>query len=226
MSRLYAEIEGAIQKDRLHVLQGEPTSKQTADEDLSDAPQNPQASVIFTASPDASFADFTPERIPYKDPKLSISFETEEMREETFMFLRYNCPDPACEYIATGWGDLKLHTRAIHMRTMWSVTTLRRPHTLRCLIHFPSDLCVRSKKVFSHEHTLYTAAQLAVHLPSMSSRMRRSTQKDPKDIPEGGVHPLCEFCRECFFDADELYAHMREKHEECFLCKRNNVRDQ
>ncbi|KAG6852301.1 hypothetical protein C0991_001115 [Blastosporella zonata] len=48
----------------------------------------------------------------------------------------------------------------------------------------------------------------------------------PKEQIEGGVHPLCEFCRECFFSDDELYAHMRERHEECFICKRNEVRDQ
>ena len=47
-----------------------------------------------------------------------------------------------------------------------------------------------------------------------------------KESPEGGVHPLCQFCRECFFGDDELYAHMRERHEECFICKRNGVRDQ
>jgi hypothetical protein len=47
----------------------------------------------------------------------------------------------------------------------------------------------------------------------------------PKDQVEGGVHPLCDFCRECFFGDDELYAHMRDSHEECFICKRNEIRD-
>ncbi|KAJ6579388.1 hypothetical protein B0H10DRAFT_2235777 [Mycena sp. CBHHK59/15] len=36
-----------------------------------------------------------------------------------------------------------------------------------------------------------------------------------RDQPEG-THPL----------DDELFAHMRETHEECFVCKRNDVRDQ
>ncbi|RXW12973.1 hypothetical protein EST38_g12882 [Candolleomyces aberdarensis] len=31
---------------------------------------------------------------------------------------------------------------------------------------------------------------------------------------------------ECFFSVDEIYPHMRERHEECFICKRNDVRDQ
>ena len=59
--------------------------------------------------------------IPYKDSKLSISFETQEMMEETLILLRFNCPDPECDYIGTGWNDLKLHTRGVHGKLMWSV---------------------------------------------------------------------------------------------------------
>jgi len=59
----------------------------------------------------------------------------------------------------------------------------------------------------------------------MHHRPGKTALKDVGQI-EGGIHPLCEFCRECYFSGDELYAHMREKHEECFLCKRNEVRDQ
>lgn len=85
-----------------------------------------------------------------------------------------------------------------------------------------SDLCIRFKKIFTHEHVLYTPSQLPFHLPSM----QRGHRTAPKELIEGGVHPLCEFCRECFFSEDEIYSHMREKHEECFVCKRNEVRDQ
>jgi regulator of replication initiation timing len=56
-------------------------------------------------------------------------------------------------------------------------------------------------------------------------RSSKAASGKVKDI-EGGIHPLCEFCRECFFADDELFAHMRETHEECFVCKRNDVRDQ
>ena len=43
------------------------------------------------------------------------------MMEETLILLRFNCPDPDCEYIGNGWGDLKLHTRAVHNRLVWCV---------------------------------------------------------------------------------------------------------
>ncbi|KAF9462675.1 hypothetical protein BDZ94DRAFT_1260488 [Collybia nuda] len=167
--------------------------------------KEPQPSVIFTVSPDALYTTFSPESIAFKDSKLSVFFETQEMMEETLILLRFNCPDPDCDYIGNGWGDLKLHVRATHGK-------------LLC------DLCIRFKKVFAHEHALYPPNILPAHLPSMYHRQHN--KPPPKDQIEGGVHPLCEFCRECFFSDDELYSHMRERHEECFICKRNEVRDQ
>ncbi|KAI6138107.1 hypothetical protein BKA82DRAFT_4250547 [Pisolithus tinctorius] len=164
-----------------------------------------QVTVIFTSSPNALFSSYTPNDIPHKDSKLSIHFETVDMMEETLVLLRYNCPDRDCDYTGTGWGDLKIHVRATHDKML-------------------CDLCLRFKKVFAHEHTLYPPNILPFHLPSKLHRSHK--QQQPKEPVEGGIHPLCEFCRECFFSDDELYVHMRERHEECFICKRNEIRDQ
>lgn len=166
--------------------------------------KEPQNTVVFTVSPDAPWSSYDPSSMPYKDSKLSISFESQEMMEESLVLLRFNCPDQQCDYIANGWSDLKLHTRGTHGKVM-------------------CDLCIRFKKIFAHEHILYNPGQLPVHLPSLQRGHRQSGNKDKV---EGGVHPLCEFCRECFFSDDELFKHMREKHEECFICKRNEVKDQ
>lgn len=92
-------------------------------------------------------------------------------------------------------------------------------------LHPSSDLCIRFKKVFAHEHILYHPSQLPIHLPSIPRRNVNKNALQDQNV-EGGIHPLCQFCRECFFGDDELFAHMREKHEECFICKRNGVRDQ
>jgi len=86
--------------------------------------QTPQPTVIFTVSPSAEFLSYTPDSIPYKDSKLGIFFETEAMMEETLVLLRFNCPDPSCDYIGTGWGYLKLHVRGMHGRMMWCVPLL------------------------------------------------------------------------------------------------------
>ncbi|EIW84684.1 hypothetical protein CONPUDRAFT_47956 [Coniophora puteana RWD-64-598 SS2] len=165
--------------------------------------KEPQSTVIFTTSADTPFAEYTPEMISHKDTKLSISFETAEMMEETLILLRFNCPVTECDYTATGWGDLKLHTRGVHGKVI-------------------CDLCIRHKKVFAHEHTLYPPSILPLHLPSMPHRSNRKHDISQEKI-EGGVHPMCQFCRECFFSDDELFSHMREKHEECFVCRRNEV---
>ncbi|KAI0807653.1 hypothetical protein C8Q74DRAFT_79098 [Fomes fomentarius] len=167
--------------------------------------KEPQPSVIFTTSADDLWASYTPDRVPYKDAKLAISFETQEMMEDTLILLRFNCPDPQCSFIGNGWSDLKLHTRATHGKLM-------------------CDLCIRLKKVFAHEHALYDPNILPLHVPSMQRGHRRDHGKQQQI--EGGVHPFCEFCRECFFGDDEIYSHMRERHEECFICKRNEVKDQ
>ncbi|VDC06537.1 unnamed protein product [Peniophora sp. CBMAI 1063] len=164
-----------------------------------------QGVAIFTTSPDKSFSDYGPTDIPHKDGKLNIFFETQEMMEDSLVLLRFNCPDRTCEYIATGWNDLKLHARGQHGKLM-------------------CDICIGNKKVFSHEHVLYAPNVLAMHMPSIPHR--RGEKPLPKEQIEGGVHPICEFDRTCFFGDDELYAHMRERHEECFICKRNEVRDQ
>ncbi|THH11849.1 hypothetical protein EW145_g384 [Phellinidium pouzarii] len=168
--------------------------------------KHPQAVVIFTTSPTTQFDEFKQDVMNFKDAKLSIVFETQEMMEDTLILLRFNCPDEECAFIAKGWNDLKVHARAMHGKVL-------------------CDICIRFKKVFAHEHTLYTPAQFQVHMPSLSQRSNKLTNKD-KDKVEGGIHPLCEFCRECFFGTDEIFSHMRERHEECFICKRQEIRDQ
>lgn len=144
------------------------------------------------------------------------------MMEETLILLKFNCPDPDCDHIGNGWADLRLHTRAVHSRMMWFVIIPFR-FISEADSADTSDLCIRHKKVFSHEHALYPQNILPVHLPSLH---HRHVKQVPKDKIEGGVHPMCEFCRECFFGTDEHYSHMREKHEECFICKRNGVQFQ
>jgi hypothetical protein len=41
--------------------------------------------------------------------------------EESLILLRFNCPDSTCDYVATGWNDLKLHARGVHGKLLWCV---------------------------------------------------------------------------------------------------------
>jgi hypothetical protein len=81
--------------------------------------QEPQHSLIFTTSSTATFTSFRPSDIPYKDAQLSIFFETHETMEDTLILLRFNCPGENCNYVASGWGNLKLHVRGVHGNLMW-----------------------------------------------------------------------------------------------------------
>lgn len=78
-----------------------------------------QPKLIFTTSPDRLYADFDAASIKFTDPKLSILFETQEAMEDSLILLRFNCPDLTCDFVASGWNELKSHTRAAHGMLIW-----------------------------------------------------------------------------------------------------------
>ena len=89
-------------------------------------------------------------------------------------------------------------------------------YSFRVRLTSTSDLCTRHKKVFTHEHELFTFAELRKH--------ERFGDDNPGAIDQSGFkgHPECGFCRERFYGDDELYVHCREKHEKCHICDRRN----
>ncbi|CCA67505.1 hypothetical protein PIIN_01334 [Serendipita indica DSM 11827] len=163
-----------------------------------------QPLVIITSSADRLFESYTSSETPFQDSKLGIHFESQELMEDCRILLRFNCPDLACEYVARNWPELKYHTRTEH-------------GLLLC------DLCIRHKRIFAHEHALYTPQQLSAHLPTWRGAYRQQT---PTTALDANAHPVCEFCREALYSEDEHFAHMREHHEECFVCKAGGVRHQ
>lgn len=110
--------------------------------------QKPQPLLIFTTSPNATYQSFKLNFTPRNHAKPSFFFETKEIREETWVLLRFACPDGGCDYVTNGWSELKLHVREAHGKLM-------------------CDLCIRTKKIFPHEHTLYPPDLLQYRLPSM-----------------------------------------------------------
>ena len=78
------------------------------------------------------------------------------------------------------------------------------------------DLCTRNKKVFTHEHELFTPQELRRH--------EKFGDDNPGAVDQSGFkgHPQCGFCVQRFYSDDELYAHCKEKHERCFICDRRN----
>ena len=128
---------------------------------------------------------------------LGINYEQKEIHDDTILLLRYNCPDATCDIACWGWPDLHRHVKGTH-------------HKVMC------DLCTRNKKVFTHEHELFTIPELRKH--------EKFGDDNPGAVDQSGFkgHPECGFCRQRFYGDDELYTHCRDKHERCHLCDRRN----
>ena len=129
---------------------------------------------------------------------MGIRYERSDIHQDTVLLLRYNCPESACDIACWGWPDLHRHVRSVH-------------HRVLC------DLCTRNKKVFTHEHELFTHQELRRH--------EKFGDDNPGAVDQSGFkgHPECGFCRIRFYGDDELYEHCRDKHEKCFICDRRNT---
>lgn len=77
-------------------------------------------------------------------------------------------------------------------------------------------MCTRHKKVFTHEHELFSMSQLRKHEKYGDDRPGAADQTGFKG------HPECGFCRVRFYGDDELYAHCRDRHERCHICDRRS----
>lgn len=153
------------------------------------------ARVIFTDEAEKKFEEYQESDFHRTDSNLGISYENPEIFEDTVLLLRYNCPDETCDAACMGWPDLHRHVRSVHYKVM-------------------CDLCTRNKKVFTHEHELFTHQELKRH--------EKSGDDHPGAVDQSGFkgHPECGFCRQRFYGEDELYTHCRDKHERCHLCDR------
>ncbi|CAG8437234.1 9264_t:CDS:2 [Funneliformis mosseae] len=149
--------------------------------------------VIFTRNPDKKFQEFQDEDIPFFDKRLNIYCEDQEMFDDIMLILKFNCPDKDCEMSCDGWGELRRH--------------VRKDHRLKLC-----DICTHNKKIFAHEHTLFTSNELDKHC------------RDGDEETGFSGHPECQFCETLFYGDDELYDHCRHSHEQCFICVKNGIR--
>ncbi|RFU25530.1 hypothetical protein B7463_g10813, partial [Scytalidium lignicola] len=157
--------------------------------------------VIFTDDANKRYEEYSDADIVSSDSNIGIRYEKVEIVEDTLLLLRYNCPDSECDVACLGWPDLHRHVRSAHHKKM-------------------CDLCTRHKKVFTHEHELFTDKELDRHM--------KKGDDNPGAIDQSGFkgHPLCGFCGQRFYGDDELYVHCREKHERCFICDRRGGQPQ
>jgi hypothetical protein len=162
--------------------------------------KTPAPFVIFTDEPTKRFEDFVDAEL-FADVSIGIKYESEDIQMDTRILLRYNCPDGDCDVACLSWPDLHRHVRTVHQKKI-------------------CDLCSRMKKVFTHEHVLYTDKELHKHI--------KTGDDNPGAVDQSGFkgHPECTFCRQNFYGDDELYVHCRESHERCFICDRREAQPQ
>ena len=153
--------------------------------------------MIFTDSAAKKYKDFIETDFARVDESLGVKYEKGMILEDTILLLRYNCPDPDCDTACLGWPHLHRHVKQKHGKLM-------------------CDLCTRNKKVFTHEHELFTPPELRRHERFGDERLGHINRSGFRG------HPECGFCRQRFYGDDELYGHCREKHERCHICDRRN----
>ncbi|KAI5286541.1 hypothetical protein KEM54_006693, partial [Ascosphaera aggregata] len=147
--------------------------------------------------PEKTYIDFEESDFVRTDHNLGIHYESQKIYGDTVLLLRYNCPDKKCDVACLGWADLHHHVKSRHGKQM-------------------CELCTKHKKVFTHEHELFTVNQLRKH--------EKYGDHVPGSADQSGFkgHPECGFCRIRFYGDDELYAHCRDRHERCHICDRRS----
>ena len=161
--------------------------------------QSPAPFVIFAPDATKRFEEYTDRDFTTADDNIGIKYVNEDIVGDTILLLRYNCPDADCDFAGLGWPDLHRHVKSTHKKRM-------------------CDLCTRNKRVFTHEHELFTDKELEKHMRHGDDKPGAADQTGFKG------HPLCGFCGERFYDDDKLYEHCRMKHERCFICDRRDSR--
>ncbi|ODV87144.1 hypothetical protein CANARDRAFT_179497, partial [[Candida] arabinofermentans NRRL YB-2248] len=120
--------------------------------------------------------------------KYGIDFTSFNCKLDTLNLLKYQCPLKQCK-METFDNFKKLNEH------------VREKHDRQYC-----TLCANFKKAFISELKLYTTRQLQTH-----------QFKGDEEGFKG--HPLCKFCSgKRFYSEDELFVHLREKHEKCHVC--------
>ncbi|CAG5175275.1 uncharacterized protein ALTATR162_LOCUS8034 [Alternaria atra] len=158
--------------------------------------------VILTDDAEKSYEDFSTTEFFKSDDTLGIHFENSGVFEDARLLLQYNCPDSECDVACLGWPDLHRHVKTAHEKVM-------------------CDLCTRNKKVFTHEHELFTQADLRKHQKFGDDNPGAIDQSGFKGHPESRALPHLRSSRrgsrkqQYFVNYDSLEVHFRKDH---FLC--------
>ncbi|VEU20167.1 DEKNAAC100970 [Brettanomyces naardenensis] len=122
--------------------------------------------------------------------KYAVDFTSLTAERETLGLLEYRCPIKGCETLKfSSFKQLNEHVRELHNKVYCT-------------------LCAKFKKAFISELRLYTTRDFQMH-----------QTKGCSDEEGFTGHPVCKFCGgKRFYSEDELFIHMRDRHERCHVC--------
>ena len=101
------------------------------------------------------------------------------------------CPITKCNDQFQSLEALQRHMKDKHDMTFCSL----------CLVHRP---------LFLSEQPIFKVNQLKKHM--------KTGMVPFSNVKATAAHPVCQFCADHFYDANDLYKHMRNKHTTCHLC--------
>lgn len=146
--------------------------------------------MIFSEDIHSNYNDFDANTKFIKNEKYGIDFTSEEVTDATLQLLKYNCS--LCESEEDKQVDYKTYAKYKEH--------LKSHNRTICMI------CAAHNYLFPSELKIYTPNQLKNHQSRGDSEGFKG-------------HPMCAFCSgQRFYSDDELYLHMREKHEKCHIC--------
>lgn len=127
---------------------------------------------------------------PYKQEKndYNVIYMDQNSYVRSLKYLGFYCGYPKCSFIGMGWKELKQHA-------------LKNHGLVYC------EVCIKNKNCFPVEQLQYKKENLKEHLSYIKG----------KELGFRG-HPLCKFCNIRLYDTDDLFKHMKIKHEQCELC--------
>ena len=133
-------------------------------------------------------------------------FADSSIKNTCLQLLQFTCPVTDCVYSADGWKSLKDHVSRIHKKGF-------------------CNICIQHRKgIFNFISKNYLAFTFEFKLYNQNELSRHKIKGDPDDLSFKG-HPKCDFCSDFYYSKDELFTHLKQSHESCFVCKKMGVQD-
>jgi hypothetical protein len=188
--------------------------------------------VVYTRDPVRSFESFSLQSLKSHAP-FHMYFDDADFFTALSATWRFDCPF-ADTTVGAQYATFGARNTVDACASRFPALKPLRAHVQKVHGMVYCSLCVTDRHVFLHEQLLYTPAALKQHTEegeraaadeaavAGNAKLRRSIESlggTPQPPPLNG-HPMCNFCETRQYGTDQLFAHMRDRHETCHLCEK------